>query len=369
MRIHKIKVKNREIDYSIFIGSGALSLLGKQIKYTCPQTKKVALILDKNIPGQYKKKVKRALSGYKVYSKEYLPKENLKSFKNAGLLVESLLQKKFNRGDSIVAVGGGIIGDFVGFVSSILKRGINFINIPSTLLSQVDSSVGGKTGVNSKEGKNLIGSFYQPRLVISELAFLKSLPKRELVCGFAEILKYSLIRDKKFFNYLKKNSKKILEERNLKVLKNSITRSCKNKIYFVTRDEKESGKRMLLNFGHTFAHGIEAASNFSRKINHGEAVLIGMLLATRLSVRKRLCSNYTLKEIEKIYKANNLPSSLKKYFLKKDFNKIVDFMRIDKKNYDNKINLILLKKIGKTTNPGDFRISPKQMKEVLKKIN
>ena len=369
MKIHKIKVKNRETKYPIFIGSGALNLLRGQIKSTCPQTKKIALILDKNVPKQYKKKVKRALSNYKVYSKEYLPKENLKSFKEAGLLVENLLKNKFNRGDSIVAVGGGIIGDFAGFVASILKRGINFINVPSTLLSQVDSSIGGKTGVNSKEGKNLIGSFYQPKLVISELAFLKSLPKRELVCGFAEILKYSLIRDKKFFYFLKKNSKKILEERNVKVLKDSIIRSCRNKIYFVTMDEKESGKRMLLNFGHTFAHGIEAASNFSRKINHGEAVLIGMLLATRLSVKKRLCSNYTLKEIEKIYKTNNLPSSLKKYFLKKDFNKIVYYMINDKKNNDNKINLILIKKIGKTTVPGSIKMSPLQMKIMIKKIS
>tara|TARA_Y100001970_G_scaffold35584_1_gene43994 strand:- start:8302 stop:9411 length:1110 start_codon:yes stop_codon:yes gene_type:complete len=368
MKIDKINVRNRDTDYPIFIGNGALSLLGKQIKSMCPQTRKIALILDKNIPQKFKKKIKRTLSSYKVFSKEYLPNENLKSFKEAGKLVEKLLQNKFNRGDTIVAVGGGIIGDFAGFVSSILKRGINFINVPSTLLSQVDSSIGGKTGVNSKEGKNLIGSFYQPKLVISELALLKSLPQRELVCGFAEILKYSLIRDKKFFYFLKKNSKKILEERNFKILRNSIIRSCRNKIYFVTRDEKETGKRMLLNFGHTFAHGIEAASNFSRKINHGEAVLIGMLLATRLSVKKRICSSHTLNEIEKIYNTNNLPSSLKKYFSKEDFNKIVNYMVNDKKNNDDKINLILIRGIGKTTLPGSIKMSQKQMKIMLKRI-
>ena len=369
MKINKIKVKNKDAKYPIFIGSGALNLLGHQIKSTCPKTKKIALILDKNVPKQFKKKVKRTLKSYKVYTKEYLPNENLKSFKKANLLAESLLQNKFNRSDSVIALGGGIIGDFAGFVASILKRGINFINLPSTLLSQVDSSIGGKTAVNSREGKNLIGSFHQPKLVISELALLKSLPRRELVSGFAEILKYSLIKDKKFFNWIKKNSKSILEERNLKILKDAITRSCRNKIYFVTRDEKETGERMLLNFGHTFAHGIEAASNFSKKINHGEAVLIGMLLATKLSVMKGLCSNSVLKEIEKIYKTNNLPYALSKYFKKKDFNKIVNYMINDKKNNDSRISLILLKGIGKTTRPGSVKISPNQMRGIIKKIS
>ena len=369
MRINRINLKNKHTNYPIFIGDGAVRLLGKQIKFLCPKTKKIALILDKNIPNKYKKIIKRQLKNYKVYMKEYLPKENLKSFNHVNLLTENLLKNNFNRNDAIIAAGGGIIGDFAGFVASILKRGINFINLPSTLLSQVDSSIGGKTGVNSKRGKNLIGSFYQPQLVISELSFLKSLPKRELVCGFGEILKYSLIKDKGFFKWIKKNSKIILEGRDNKILKDTIVRSCKNKVYFVTADEKEVGKRMLLNFGHTFAHGIEAASNFSKKINHGEAVLIGMLLATKLSVMKGLCSNSVLKEIEKIYKTNNLPYALSKYFKKKDFNKIVNYMINDKKNNDSRISLILLKGIGKTTRPGSVKISPNQMRGIIKKIS
>ena len=368
MKIDRINVKNKDMNYPIFIGGGALNLLSKQLKVLCPGSKKVALILDKNVPYFYKKKIRKLVKNYQIFSREFTPNENLKSIKYANTLIENLIEKKFNRNDTLIAVGGGIIGDFTGFVASIFKRGINFVNIPTTLLAQVDSSIGGKTGVNSKYGKNLIGSFYQPKLVISELALLKSLPQRELVCGFAEILKYSLIRDKKFFYFLKKNSKKILEERNFKILRNSIIRSCRNKIYFVTRDEKETGKRMLLNFGHTFAHGIEAASNFSRKINHGEAVLIGMLLATRLSVKKRICSSHTLNEIEKIYNTNNLPSSLKKYFSKEDFNKIVNYMVNDKKNNDDKINLILIRGIGKTTLPGSIKMSQKQMKIMLKRI-
>tara|TARA_B100001996_G_scaffold379485_1_gene365309 strand:- start:256 stop:1365 length:1110 start_codon:yes stop_codon:yes gene_type:complete len=369
MKINRINVKNKETNYPILIGNGALNLLGKQIKILCPESKKIALILDKNIPNYYKKKIRRLIKNYKIFSKEYFPKENLKTFSQANILVENLIEKKFNRNDVVIAVGGGIIGDFAGFVSSILKRGINFINIPTTLLAQVDSSIGGKTGVNSKTGKNLIGSFYQPKLVISELSFLKSLPKREFVCGFGEVLKYALIRDKNFFKFIKKNSKTILEGKNLVVLKNLIMRSSKNKVYFVTADEKESGKRMILNFGHTFAHGIEAANNFSKKINHGEAVLIGMLLATKLSVKKGLCSRKTLDEIEKIYRINKLPSNLNRYFKKSELIKIVKYMVNDKKNNDNKINLILLRKIGKTTDPGKIKISFDQMKKIMKKIS
>ena len=369
MKIDKINVKTKDTNYQILIGNGALGLLKKQINILCPKSKKIALILDKNIPNYYKKKIKSLLKKYKVFSKEYLPNENLKNFNQVNFLVENLIQNKFNRNDIIIAVGGGIIGDFAGFVASILKRGVNFINVPTTLLAQVDSSIGGKTGVNSKTGKNLIGSFYQPKLVISELSFLKSLPKREFVCGFGEVLKYSLIRDKNFFKFIKKNSEIILQGKNFNVLKNLIIRSSKNKVYFVTADEKESGKRMILNFGHTFAHGIEAANNFSKKINHGEAVLIGMLLATKLSVKKGLCSHKTLNEIENIYQTNKLPSNLNQYFKKNELVKIVKYMINDKKNNDNKISLILLKKIGQTTNPGSVKMSFNEMKKFINKIN
>jgi len=237
------------------------------------------------------------------------------------------------------------------------------------LLAQVDSSIGGKTGVNSNRGKNLIGSFYQPRLVISELGFLRSLSRRNLVCGFAEILKHSLIHDKKFFNSLSKNAESILQELDFEIVRNVITKSCKIKLHFVNQDEKERNKRMILNFGHTFAHGIEAANNYSRKINHGEAVLMGMILATRLSLRKKICSHNTLDRIENLYRINNLPKNLKNFFSKKRLDNIIDFMKIDKKNYDSKINLILLKRIGKTTTPGSFRIDAKEMKTVLRKIS
>jgi len=369
MKIHKLIVKNKDTNYPILIGKGALNLLAKQVKILSPDVKKVAIIFDKNVPNLFKRKIKKLLKNYKLFTKEYLPNENLKTLNKANELIEVLIKNRFNRNDLVLAVGGGIVGDFAGFVASILKRGINFINIPTTLLAQVDSSIGGKTGVNSKTGKNLIGSFYQPKLVISEISFLQSLSKREFICGFGEVLKYALIRDKKFFKFIKKYSEIILKGQDLKVLTNVVVRSSKNKIYFVISDEKESGKRMILNFGHTFAHGIEAANKFSKKINHGEAVLIGMLLATKLSFVKRLCSKNTIIEIEKIYNKNRLPSNLLRYFKKTELNNIVKFMVNDKKNNDNKINLILLKKIGKTTNPGKIKMSVDQVNNFMKKIS
>ena len=204
MKVDKIIVKTKETSYPIFVGNGAISLLKKQVNKLCPETKKVAIVFDKNVPNRFKIKIKKLLEKYKIFIKNYTPREELKSFSNVNILIEYLIKNKFNRNDLVIAVGGGIIGDFSGFAASIFKRGVNFINIPTTLLAQVDSSIGGKTGVNSKTGKNLIGSFYQPKLVISDLSFLGSLPKREFVCGFGEILKYSLIKDQKFFNFIKK---------------------------------------------------------------------------------------------------------------------------------------------------------------------
>ena len=368
MKISKTNFKNNSAKYSIFIGLGAIKLLRKQIGLVCPETKKVALIFDKRIPNKLKTKVKQQVSNYEVHTYQFFVDEKLKSFKNVNQLNEELIKKNFNRNDLIVAIGGGVIGDFAGFVASILKRGVNFINLPSTFLSQVDASIGGKTGINSSKGKNLIGTFYQPKLVISELSFLKSLPKREMICGFAEILKHAFISDKKFFNWIEKNTKKIIEQRNNLIINSAILKSCKIKISFVTRDEREKGDRAILNFGHTFAHGIEAASNFSKKVNHGEAVLIGMLLATKLSFHKKICSISTLNKIINFYKINNLPNSLKKYSLNKKLNRIVEHMKSDKKNKDSRINLILLKNIGKTTRPNAIKLSPKKMNLLIKKI-
>ena len=368
MKMSKIFVKNKNTNYTIIIGKGSLGKLKIQINKLCPNTKKIGLILDKNIPNNFKLKIKKQLRKYSVHVYEFIPNEKLKSFKKANDLLERLIKNNLSRNDTIITVGGGIIGDFGSFVASIYKRGINLINIPSTLLAQVDSSIGGKTAVNSSGGKNLIGTFYQPRLVLSDLTLLKSLSKRNLVCGFAEILKHSIIKDSKFFKKLDKDKNKIFENSDFKTMGDTISKSCKIKLSFVNKDEREKNDRMILNFGHTFAHGIEAANKYSGKINHGEAVLIGMILATRLSYVKKVCSKKTLDMIENLYLSNKLLKKYLNFLNKKNLNKIVNFMEVDKKNYDKKINLILLRKIGLTTKPGQYRLSPGEMKKVLKKI-
>ena len=368
MKTTKLKVKNLRSNYTIIIGRNILNQISNQIKTLCPGAQKVALIVDKNVPNKFKIKLKKYLNKYTVYTFEYSVNEKFKSFINVNKLVEKCLANNFNRNDVLISLGGGILGDFSAFAASVIKRGINFVNIPTTLLAQVDSSIGGKTGVNSVLGKNLIGTFYQPKLVISDVEILKSLPKRELVCGYAEILKHSLILKNNFFHWLKNNSKKLLLNRDSNLLKKAIIESCKIKLYFVNRDIYEKNIRMILNFGHTFAHAIEVQNNYSKRINHGEAVIMGMMMATKFSYIKKLCSLDTLNQLKHIYESNNLKYDIKKYFKKNEYSKIADYMGADKKNNDKKINLIFLKKIGQTTQPNMYKISNTELKKVFNKI-
>ncbi|MDA1197778.1 MAG: 3-dehydroquinate synthase [Proteobacteria bacterium] len=368
MKINKLKVKNLNSNYSVIIGINILNQISSQIKEICPDAQKIALVVDKNVPTKFKVKLKNYLKKYKLYIFEYTVNEKFKSLINVNKLVEKCLANNFNRNDILVSLGGGILGDYSAFAASIIKRGINFINIPTTLLAQVDSSIGGKTGVNSPRGKNLIGSFYQPKLVFSDIELLKSLPHRELVCGFAEILKHSLILKSNFFNWLKNNSYALLKNRNPNLLKKAIIESCKIKLHFVNKDIYEKNIRMILNFGHTFAHAIEAQNKYSKRINHGEAVIMGMMMATKLSYLKKKCNLNTLKELENIYNSNNLKYDIKKFFKKSEYKKIANYMTADKKNNDKKINFILLKKIGQTTKPNEYKISISELKKVFNKI-
>ena len=368
MRTVKLQVKNLNSNYSIIIGKNILSQIPGKIKTLCPDAKKIALVIDKKVPNKYKNKLKNTLKKYDLYIFEYLPSEKFKSFKNLNKLVEKCLFNNFNRSDILISFGGGIIGDLGAFAASIIKRGINFINVPTTLLAQVDSSIGGKTGVNSKLGKNMIGTFYQPRLVVSDIEILKSLPQREIICGYAEILKHSLILKNNFFNWLHKNSNKFLLEKNINLLQEAIIKSCKIKIFFINKDINEKNIRMILNFGHTFAHAIELQNNYSKKINHGEAVIMGMMMAAKLSYQKKVCNFSTLSQLKSIYKFNNLEHDIKKKIKRIDYNKIIDHMTNDKKNNDDKINLILLKRIGQTTLPNSYKISKQELKNVFNKI-
>ena len=240
MKTQEIKLRSKNYNYSIFIGNDVLKILPIKLKHSFPKVKKIGVFIDKNVPKKFRTIFKNKLKGYEISFLKFDASEKTKSVKTVSFYLDKLLKLNFNRSDLIISVGGGITGDLVGFIASIFKRGIDFINGPTTLLAQVDSSIGGKTGVNTVFGKNLVGSFYQPKLVISDTSFLNSLPKKEMVCGYAEILKHSIIKDKKFFYWLKKNSKKILSKKQAELIY-AIKKSCKIKKYFVDKDVSEKG--------------------------------------------------------------------------------------------------------------------------------
>tara|TARA_B100000963_G_scaffold352505_1_gene365766 strand:- start:8157 stop:9263 length:1107 start_codon:yes stop_codon:yes gene_type:complete len=363
--MQKIKFKSQNTQYKILIGNNILNELPKKINSTCSKTRKIGLIIDKNVPAKFRRIIVNKLKKFEVHSLIFKASEKAKSLSSVNFLLKSLLSKNFNRTDLIISIGGGITGDISGFVSSIYKRGINFINIPTTLLAQVDAAIGGKTGVNSVYGKNLVGAFYQPKLVICDTAFLKSLSKKEMVCGYAEILKHALIKDAKFFKWLKLNSKHIFSK-NIQKLIYAIKKSCNIKLFFVNKDVNENDLRMKLNFGHTFAHAIEVKNNYSKKITHGEAVLSGMILATKISVIKKVCKLSVLNQLKEIYRLNNLDFTFRKYSQKKELDTLLPYLKNDKKNNDQKINFILLKKIGQTSEPNKQKISIGELKSFTK---
>ena len=367
MKTNRILVRSKSKIYPIYIGNKNIGKIKYLIEKKLTGVNKICIISDKNIPLHIKKKLNKSLQKYDLTVYDLKVNEKIKSFKVANKIIEALLKKNFNRSDCIIAFGGGIVGDLAAFIASITKRGIKFINIPTTLLSQVDSSIGGKTAVNTLHGKNLIGTFYQPDFVITDVSTLDSLPYREMVCGYGEILKHSLILDKQFFNWLSKNGKKIIINKNKNMIKKAILKSCKIKTKVIEKDENEKNLRKVLNFGHTFAHGFEAAKSFSKKLNHGEAVILGMMMAIKLGYEKKNLSYSEMIQIKNHYVNLNLPINLGKYFKKSDINKIVFFMKKDKKNLNDKINLILIKKIGQVSKSFNYGLHANEVKKFLSK--
>ena len=287
MKTAKLNINTKTQKYPIIIGSNLISKIQKLFNSNSIKFEKCLLVVDKKVPSKFIRVIKKSIKCKYVYIHLFYANEKNKNQNSVNKILEVLLNKNFTRSDCLIAVGGGITGDVVGFAASMFKRGLKFINIPTTLLSQVDSSIGGKTGVNTSHGKNLVGSFYQPKLVIADCNFLKSLSKREIICGYAEILKHSLISNKFFYKYLDENILKIIGLKSPFVEK-AIYESCKIKKKVVERDENEKNLRKTLNFGHTFAHAYEASLGYSKKLNHGEAVLLGMKSALRFSLENRL---------------------------------------------------------------------------------
>ena len=345
MSIIKLNIKTSNQKYPIFIGKNILNKLNKILKENLINFNQCLVVADKNVPKKLINKVLNSLPKKKISLYYFHSNEKNKNQKSINNILSLLLNKNFNRNDCVISIGGGITGDISGFAASIFKRGLKFINIPTTLLSQVDSSIGGKTGINTKYGKNLIGTFYQPSLVISDITFLNSLPKREIICGYGEILKHALIADKKFFSFLDINGSQIL---NLKspLIEKVIFRSCSIKKKVVEADEKEIGIRKILNFGHTFAHAYEATLRYSKNLNHGEAVILGIKTAAKFSLSNNILNIKEFNLIENHLNKLDLPKNIKKFFSTKDLNKILSFMKKDKKNNTKKINLVLLKNIG-----------------------
>jgi len=345
MSLIKLQVKTSNQKYPIVIGNNILNKLQKFLKENSINFNQCLIVVDKNVPKKLISKFLNSLPPKKITIHYFSASEKNKNQKSINKILSILLSKNFNRNDCLFSVGGGITGDVSGFAACIFKRGIKFVNVPTTLLSQVDSSIGGKTGINTKYGKNLIGAFYQPNLVISDINFLKSLPKRELICGYGEILKHALISNKKFFYFLDKNGSKVLDLKS-PLIEKAIYQSCFIKKQVVESDEKEMGIRKILNFGHTFAHAYEATLGYSKKLNHGEAVILGFKTAAKFSLLNKILNINEFKLIENHLDDLNLPRNINEFFSLKNLNKILFFMKKDKKNNNKKISLVLLKRIG-----------------------
>ena len=364
MKAIKLIIKTKTQKYPILIGHKLVSKISKILSDNSIKFEKCLFVIDKNVPNKLILQIKKSLQHKKIFIYTFNANEKSKNQTTIDTINKILLNKNFSREDCLLAIGGGITGDVSGFAASTFKRGLQFINIPTTLLSQVDSSIGGKTGINTKYGKNLIGSFYQPKIVISDIDFLMTLHRREIICGYGEILKHSIIANKKFLKYLDTNFLNII---NLKspFIEKSIFESCKVKKSVIEKDEKENNLRKILNFGHTFAHAFEASLNYSKKLNHGEAVILGIKSALTFSYKNKLLNINDYKFLKNHIEKPQLPFNIKKYFSFNDLNKILKFMLSDKKNNSDKINLVLLKKIGKPII--NQRYTKNNLKSFLKK--
>jgi len=343
MKSVKVSLKNNP--YKILIGTNLINSLGKIIKEINPGTD-AYVISNPLIKNKYGKVLSKALAheGFSVKFKLVADTEKSKSLDCAASVIRDITRYDKKRRIFIIALGGGVVGDLAGFVASIYKRGIPYIQVPTTLLAQVDSSIGGKTGVDLSQGKNLLGAFYQPRLVLSEINFLKTLDTRQIRAGLAEIIKYALIKDPVLFNYLQKHYREILALKTAP-LEYVITRCSAIKAKVVEKDEREvKGIRTILNFGHTIGHAIETAGGYSF-YNHGEAVALGLLVESRISERLGLLKPEVLEKIENLVKAAGLPVKIRKEI---SLEKVIQAHYRDKKFKGIENRLVLIRNIGKS---------------------
>ncbi len=340
----KISLELGERSYDILIQESAINGLKDFLAQN--NYSKIFVITDENVAQHHLDDLKLCLSNNDLQTIITKAGEQTKSFTYLEKISEEILAKGVDRKSLIIAFGGGVIGDLSGFIASILLRGIDFVQVPTTLLSAVDSSVGGKTAINSKAGKNLIGAFYQPKLVVCDLNFLKTLPEREFKAGYAEIVKYGFIYDEEFFEFLEENHQKIFAK-DTNILERIISRSCEIKAEIVARDEREVGERALLNFGHTFGHIFETETNYSNELNHGEAVALGMMMAAKMSQNFAMISENEVAKIKNHLEKCGFtidPKELRSSWNEKN---LVSHLFKDKKVENQNLTFILLEKIGK----------------------
>ena len=345
---NKLRINLKENSYDIIIEHGLLSELGALIskKFGKPKT---FIVTDSNIAVHWLKQTIESLSAQGMSPKvlEVPVGESTKSFINLEKIIDQLLESKVDRDSVLIALGGGVIGDLAGFAGAVTLRGIKVIQVPTTLLSQVDSSVGGKTGVNVRQGKNLVGSFHQPSLVAIDTQVLQTLPSRQLFAGYAEVLKYGLIKDRSFFDWLELNGKKVLEGDKL-AQQFAIFTSCRIKAEIVEADEKEKNLRAILNFGHTFGHALEAEAGYDGNLLHGEAVSIGMVLAIELSRSLGYLSGQDAGRAVEYIRNIGLPTNINSIEGSTSWHPdgIIQHMQHDKKVSNGQLRFVLIKGIG-----------------------
>ena len=353
--------------YDIVIGRNILSSLGERIAALRPGAR-VAIVTDEYVATHWLRKTDASLQGAGITTSHIVVDEGeaSKSYEGIEFVCEELVKAKIERNDLVVALGGGVVGDLAGFAAAIVRRGLDFVQVPTSLLAQVDSSVGGKTGINSPQGKNLVGAFHQPILVVADTAVLDTLSPRQFRAGYAEVAKYGLLGDEAFFAWLETNHADIVKGGVAR--EHAIATSCRAKAAIVARDERETGERALLNLGHTFGHALETATKFSDRLYHGEGVAIGMVLAAELSAQLGMIADVDVTRIQRHLASAGLPTRLQDIagFRQEglaDADGLMTLMAQDKKVKRGRLTFILLKAIGHAVVSSD--VEPSTVRDFL----
>ncbi len=356
-----VKVALAERSYDIVIGAGALKSLGERIAALRPGAR-TAIVTDRTVAAHWLRQTEAALKAAGVASAQIVVSggEGSKSYDGLQEVTEALIAAKIERNDLVIALGGGVIGDLAGFAAAIVRRGVDFVQVPTTLLAQVDSSVGGKTGINSPHGKNLIGAFHQPLLVVADTDVLDTLPPREFRAGYAEVAKYGVLGDLGFFAWLEANHGDVFKGGAAR--QHAIATSCRAKAAIVARDERETGDRALLNLGHTFGHALEAATGFSDRLLHGEGVAVGMALAAELSAELSMIGPDDAARVSSHLATVGLPTRLQDIagFSQEGLgnaDSLMALMAQDKKVKRGRLTFILLKALGQAAITSDVEPS------------